>query len=45
MYTKLIKESEDELKGRKWTGGLYSVGREWTGGRLGLLARIKSSRA
>lgn len=31
------KESRDEQEGRKWTGGLYSVGKEW-------LARIKSNR-
>ena len=41
---KTDKESKDELKGRKWTGGSYLVGREWIGGRLGWLARIKSNR-
>lgn len=25
------KESKDEVEGRKWTGGLYTVGKEWTG--------------
>ncbi len=37
------KESKNELEGRKWTGGSFSVGREWTGGRLWSLARIKSN--
>ncbi len=37
------KESKNELEGRKWTGGSYSVGREWKRGRLWPLARIKSN--
>ena len=41
---KADEKSEDELKGRKGTGGSCSVGREWTGGRLGSLARIKTNR-
>ena len=31
------KESIDELEGRKWTGGLYTVGKEKTGDGLMLI--------
>lgn len=27
-------KSKDELEGRKWIGGSYSVWKEWTRGRL-----------
>lgn len=33
------KESEDELEGRKWVGGLYPGRREWAGDRLGFASK------
>ena len=37
-------DKENELEGRKWTGGSYSVGMGWAGGRLWSLASIKSNK-